>query len=90
MIKNWTGWKNLAKLNIFKTRVAQYLSAVNFLMIGKVFVETFENRNVGWSLLISGIIALLIFGYFDYKYIVGLEQEIYWKKNKAFAELMQK
>lgn len=88
-MKNWKLWTNIAKLNLVKNRAAQYISIINFIMIGKVFVETFDNRRLGYMLLCAGIAILIIVGFVDYTFVLGKEQEILWNKNKAWHEYVK-
>lgn len=73
-------WRNIAKLNIVKNRLAAYLGGANFLMLTKIFTDTFTNKTLALILMISGVAVLLILGYIDYKYIMPHELNIQYEK----------
>lgn len=55
-------------------------------MMLKVFLDSFEDKTLGTTLLIIGIILLVIISIVDFKYIlpheygIGLERNVEWNK----------
>jgi hypothetical protein len=81
-------WKKIAIFNILRQRAVTYLSIINFLMLLKVFLDSFQNKTLGEILLAAGLIVLVIISLIDFRYIlpheysIGFERNIEWNKFK--------
>ena len=79
-------WKKIAIFNIARQRATTYLSMITFLMMLKVFLDSFQNKTLGEILLAVGLIMLIIITIIDFKFIlpheygIGLERNVEWNK----------
>lgn len=80
-------WRYIAKMNLVKNRLTSYLGGANFIMLLKIFFDSFSNKTLGYSLLIAGAIGLLILGYIDYKYILPHELNIQYQQGGLIKDV---
>jgi hypothetical protein len=82
--------KRLAKILMLRNRAGIYLSLLSFVMMLKVFWETFDNKMLAYILLIGGFIGLCLITWYDYKNIMKHEQGMNLQNNNEWQDLKER
>lgn len=80
--------KSLTTLKILRDRSMGWVSTFNFMMIGYLFLQNFEDKVMGIIIVAIGIVIVSIVTILDYIFILPKEQEYYLQVNKVWNDKM--
>ena len=85
------------KLKVYMARTSSYVSLINTAMILFLFLSNLEKYNIdidirNWiiPIFVIGISIMLLFGYFEYKFVYHQEQKTTQKKNPYMKDIIKR
>jgi len=80
----------IARLNLIKVRIMNWLSLFNTLMIGTIFIRGWMNEWKGVLFFVVGLAVIIGIGILDYKYLYPKEMELNARLNPEWQRMMRK